>query len=88
MGGSTVLSQYSFTNVNLLQNLIAVLLLLYCLQKDARVYTKYLAHLLIINPLRMRSRVTVSSLSVCVCVCVCYRSNCSSVDHCCPIVVP
>ena len=35
----------------------------------------------VINPLRMRSRVTV------VCLCVCYRSNCSSVDPCCPSVV-
>ena len=43
----------------------------------------------IINPLRMRSRVTVVCLSVClsVCLCVCYRSNCSSVDPCCPSVV-
>ena len=39
----------------------------------------------VINPLRMRSRVTVVCLSVC--VCVCYRSNCSSVDPCCPSVV-
>ena len=37
----------------------------------------------------MRSRVTVVCLSVCVsvCLCVCYRSNCSSVDPCCPSVV-
>ena len=41
--------------------------------------------LLLINPLRMRSRVTLVCLSVC--VCVCYRSNCSSVDPCCPSVV-
>ena len=40
---------------------------------------------IIINPLRMRSRVTVVCLSVC--LCVCYRSNCSSVDPCCPSVV-
>ena len=33
----------------------------------------------------MRSRVTVVCL--CVCMCVCYRSNCSSVDPCCPSVV-
>ena len=33
----------------------------------------------------MRSRVTVVCLSVC--VCLLYRSNCSSVDPCCPIVV-
>ena len=40
---------------------------------------------IIFNPLRMRSRVTVVCLSVC--LCVCYRSNCSSVDPCCPSVV-
>ena len=43
----------------------------------------------IINPLRMRSRVTVVCLFVClyVCMSVCYRSNCSSADLCHPNVV-
>ena len=39
----------------------------------------------IINPLRMRSRVTVVCLSVC--LYVCKRSNCSSADLCHPNVV-
>ena len=43
---------------------------------------------LVVNPLRMCSRVTVVVLCVCVCVCVCYHSSCSRVDLCCPSVVP
>ena len=46
----------------------------------------FVLHLgMFVNPLRMRSRVTVVCLYVC--LCVCYRSNCSSVDPCCPSMV-
>ena len=41
-------------------------------------------NVIVINPLRMRRRVTVVCLCVCVCVSVCYRSSCSSVDLYCP----
>ena len=39
----------------------------------------------LVNPLRMRSRVT--AVYLCVCVSVCYRSSCSSVDLCCTSIV-